>query len=572
MIASEIKKVLKGETTDDNETLTKYSRDASLFEVRPAVVVFPKDVEDIKNLIRFIKRRKRSLSNLSLTVRSGGTDMSGGPLNESIIVDFVRYFNHINPVRSYPSDIASERATTALGRSASNGVKGIKGGYINVEPGVFYRDFEKETLKQGFLLPTYPASREICTVGGMVANNAGGEKTLRYGKTDKYVKELKVVLSDGNEYVFSKLNKKELEKKMAQSDFEGEIYRKTYNLLENNYDVVQNAKPKVSKNSAGYALWNVWDRKYFDLTQLFTGSQGTLGIITGIKFQLVKIKEHKKMVILFLKNLKPLPKIVNAILPFEPEGLEAFDDNTLKLAIRFFPAIAKKVKSQNLITFAWQFLPDALIQLRMLQLAKLIILVQFAEDSDEEAEYKLRQLEDKLKLFKVHKRILHTEQEMEKYWVIRRESFNLLRQHVKGKRTAPFVDDIIVQPSELPELLPKVQKILKDYNIKSTLAGHAGSGNFHIIPLMDLTKESERRKIPEVSDKIYDLVIKYGGSITAEHNDGIIRSPYLKKMYGNRIYGFFEDVKDIFDPENLFNPGKKVYFDPNYSLEHISQS
>ena len=572
MIASEIKKVLKGETTDDNETLTKYSRDASLFEVRPAVVVFPKDVEDIKNLIRFIKRRKRSLSNLSLTVRSGGTDMSGGPLNESIIVDFVRYFNHINPVRSYPSDIASERATTALGRSASNGVKGIKGGYINVEPGVFYRDFEKETLKQGFLLPTYPASREICTVGGMVANNAGGEKTLRYGKTDKYVKELKVVLSDGNEYVFSKLNKKELEKKMAQSDFEGEIYRKTYNLLENNYDVVQNAKPKVSKNSAGYALWNVWDRKYFDLTQLFTGSQGTLGIITGIKFQLVKIKEHKKMVILFLKNLKPLPKIVNAILPFEPEGLEAFDDNTLKLAIRFFPAIAKKVKSQNLITFAWQFLPDALIQLRMLQLAKLIILVQFAEDSDEEAEYKLRQLEDKLKLFKVHKRILHTEQEMEKYWVIRRESFNLLRQHVKGKRTAPFVDDIIVQPSELPELLPKVQKILKDYNIKSTLAGHAGSGNFHIIPLMDLTKESERRKIPEVSDKIYDLVIKYGGSITAEHNDGIIRSPYLKKMYGNRIYGFFEDVKDIFDPENLFNPGKKVYFDPNYSLEHISRS
>ena len=569
MIASELKKVLKGETADDNETLTKYSRDASLFEVRPAAVVFPKDVEDVKSLVRFVKERKQSLNNLSLTVRSGGTDMSGGPLSESIIVDFVRHFNHINPVRSRP---AEGTATTALGRSASNGVKGIEEGYINVEPGVFYRDFEKETLKQGFLLPTYPASREICTVGGMVANNAGGEKTLRYGKTDKYVKELKAVLSDGNEYVFSRLNKKELEKKMAQSDFEGEIYRKTYNLLEDNYDVIQNAKPKVSKNSAGYALWNVWDRKYFDLTQLFTGSQGTLGIITDIKFQLVKTKKHKKMVILFLKNLKPLPEIVNAILPFEPEGLEAFDDNTLKLAIRFFPAIAKKVKSQNLITFAWQFLPDALIQLRMFRLAKLIILVQFAEDSNEEAEYKLRQLKDKLKLFKVHKRILHTEREMEKYWVIRRESFNLLRQHVKGKRTAPFVDDIIVQPSEIPELLPKVQKILKSYNIKSTLAGHAGSGNFHIIPLMDLTKESERKKIPEVSDKIYDLVIKYGGSITAEHNDGIIRSPYLKKMYGDRIYGFFEDVKDIFDPENLFNPGKKVYIDPNYSLEHISRS
>ncbi|MCP6719907.1 MAG: FAD-binding oxidoreductase [Patescibacteria group bacterium] len=545
MITNELREVLRGEVADDNETLTKYSRDASLFEVRPAAVVFPKDVEDVKNLVRFIKKRKKTSSNLSLTARSGGTDMSGGPLSESIVVDFVRHFNHI------------ER---------------IKDSSVVTEPGVFYRDFEKETLKEGLLLPTYPASREICTVGGMVANNAGGEKTLRYGKTEKYVKELKVVLSDGNEYALNSLNKKELKKKMAQSDFEGEIYRKMYNLLEDNYDVIQDAKPKVSKNSAGYALWNVWDRKCFDLTQLFVGSQGTLGIITEVKFQLIKTKEHRKMAILFLKDLKSLPEIINTILPLEPEGLEMFDDNTLKLAIRFFPAIAKKVKSQNLITFAWQFLPDALIQLRMFRLAKLVVLVQFAENSNEEAERKLQQLEDKLKPFKVHRRILHTEKEAEKYWVIRRESFNLLRQHVKGKRTAPFVDDIIVQPSKLPELLPKVQKILKDYNIKATLAGHAGSGNFHIIPLMDLTKESERKKIPEVADKIYDLVIKYGGSITAEHNDGIIRSPYLKKMYGNRVYGFFEEVKNIFDPENLFNPGKKVYADPNYSLEHISRS
>lgn len=545
MIAEELRKVLSGEVADDEKTLTEYSHDASLFEVRPEVVVFPKNVEDIKKLVRFVGEKKQSLPDISLTARSGGTDMTGGPLSQSIVVDFVRHFNR---------------------------TKGIKDSYIVTEPGVFYRDFEEETLKRGLLLPTYPASREICTVGGMVANNAGGEKTLRYGKTEKYIKELKIVLSDGNEYAFSALNKKELENKMAQGNFEGNVYRKMYRLLEENYDAIQKARPNVSKNSAGYALWNIWDKEHFDLTQLFVGSQGTLGIITEMQLRLVKTKKYKKMVILFLKKLEPLPDIVNAILPLEPEGLETFDDNTLKLAIRFFPAIAKKAKSRSLIAFAWQFLPDALLQLRMLRIAKLVVLVQFAEDSDEEAERKLEQLNEKLKPFNVYKRVLHSEEEAEKYWVIRRESFNLLREHVKGKRTAPFVDDFIVQPSKLPELLPKVYKILKDYNIKATLTGHAGSGNFHIIPLMDLTKESERKKIPEVADKIYDLVIGYGGSITAEHNDGLIRSPYLKKMYGNQIYGLFEEVKRIFDPRNIFNPGKKVHSDPEFSLSHIRSS
>ena len=140
---------------------------------------------------------------------------------------------------------------------------------------------------------------------------------------------------------------------------------------------------------------------------------------------------------------------------------------------------------------------------------------------------------------------------------------------MKDKKTAPFIDDVVVNPSDLPEFLPQLNAILDQYSITYTVAGHIGNGNFHIIPLMDFTKESERKIIPELADKVYKLVIRYGGSITAEHNDGLIRTPYVKQMFGERMYGLFEETKRIFDPDNIFNPGKKVGTKLSYAMEHL---
>ena len=154
---------------------------------------------------------------------------------------------------------------------------------------------------------------------------------------------------------------------------------------------------------------------------------------------------------------------------------------------------------------------------------------------------------------------------------MRRESFNLLRQHVRGKRTAPFIEDFCIQPEKMPEFLPKLLKILKDNGIKANIAGHAGDGNYHIIPLMDLTKESERAKIVPVGQKVFSLIKEYGGTITAEHNDGIIRTPYIEQMFGAEVYGLFKEVKQIFDPQNIFNPGKKVGGTTKYIEDHISK-
>lgn len=532
MLKDELIRVIRGEVSDSEEDLKKFSEDASIFRIRPKLVVKPKDTEDVKSLVRFAAEKKRLYKDLSLTARSAGTDMSGGPLSESVVMDMTAHFNRMLEVGS---------------------------NYAVTEPGVYYRDFEKETLKKNLLLPSYPASREICTVGGMVANNAGGEKSLAYGKTEDYVEELNVVLADGSECTLKALNEKELTAKKKLKTLEGKIYREMYALISKNYNLLQKAKPKVHKNSAGYFLWNVYDKKTFNLAKLFVGSQGTLGIITKIKFRLVRIKPYSKLLVIFLQNTDILGKLVAEVVKFKPDSFESYDDNTFKLAIKFLPELIRRMGG-NIFKLGFQFLPELWLTVSG-GVPKLVLIAEFTGNTEEEAQAKLRGAEEAVRSrFKVKTHRSRNPQEAKKYWVIRRESFSLLRQHIRGKHTAPFIDDFVVRPEFLPEFLPRLDKILAPYKDKIiyTIAGHSGEGNFHIIPLMDLEFESQRQIIPELSEKVYDLVAKYNGSITGEHNDGIVRTPYLGKMYSAAVLKLFAQTKKTFDPQNIFNPGKKV--------------
>jgi len=568
----ELKKNISGEILSNESDLASYSRDASIFEVKPQLVVKPKDADDIKNLVKFVSENKSTDYKLSLTARAGGSDMTGGPLNESIILDFTAYYNTLLEIQRAPSE---------------------DGGWAIAEPGVWYRDFEKETLKKGMLLPSYPASRELCAVGGMVANNAGGEKSLHYGKTDNYVEELNVVLSDGNEYVLKPLNVDELEQKKSQNDFEGEVYRKMHELLVKNQEIIQKARPNVSKNSAGYALWDVLtpgskfdpvrnktsaDHAFqasrtsngIDLTKLFVGSQGTLGIITKIKFRLIKPAKYSQLLVLFLKELDKVGDLVVALNKYDPESMESYDDNTIKLTFKILPGLIKKMRLATL----FRFIPDFWVIMTG-GIPRLVILTEFTGDDEENVKRKVKNVKQEIDpRFNVKSRIITNKANVQKYWTIRRESFNLLRKHVKDKKTIPFIDDIIVRPHYLPEFLPELNKILGEYKnyMTHTIAGHPGDGNFHVIPLMNLSDEKSRQIIPELSGKVYDLVVKYGGSITAEHNDGLIRTPYLEKMYGPEVCRLFGKVKEIFDPLNIFNPGKKVNGNLDYAMEHIKTS
>lgn len=531
-----------GELDDSPATKEFYSHDASLFEIKPQLVVFPKDAKDVQTLVRLTAQHKKKIPDLSITARSAGTDMSGGAVNDSIIVDFNKHINKIHTVT----------ATEA-----------------HAQPGVFYRDFERATLRHKAIMPSYPASRDLCTIGGMVANNSGGEKSLEYGKTEGFVNELKVVFADGNEYTVRPLTKAQLVKKMAQGDYEGNLYKRLFHLVEANYTRIKAAKPQVSKNSMGYNLWDVWDREtgVFNLANLIVGSQGTLGFVTDIKFRLVPVRAYSGLLVCFMKDIAPLGEVINKVLTHKPATFESFDDQTLYLSIRFMPSFRKYLGTWGWIKLLISLIPDGFMLLR--GIPKLILMVEFNGHTQHEVEEKINNLRRDLRPYKMAMERDETIQKSQKFWIMRRQSFNLLRSKVKDKHTAPFIDDLVVAPAYLPAFLPKLRKVIKKYKLNATIAGHMGDGNFHIIPLMKLEDPHEKRKLLPAMEEVDDLVLKYKGSLSGEHNDGLIRGPWLEDQFGKEVLHLFRETKHIFDPHNIFNPHKKADATWEYSYKRI---
>ncbi len=547
-IISGLKQVgFKGEIDNSPATLDLFSHDASMFELRPQLVVAPQTAQDIETLVKLVAAKKKSHPDLSLTARSAGTDMSGAAINDSIIIDFRKHFTTIEKVDS---------------KSAQ------------AQPGVLYRDFEVETFKHSALMPAYPASRDLASIGGMVNNNSGGEKSLEFGKTEDFVNELQFVFTDGIERTVKPLHKAELDKKMKQKDFEGKVYKELFELIDGNYDQIKNAKPNVTKNSTGYNLWDVWDREtgIFDLTKLIVGAQGTLGFVTDIKFRLVRHRPHSGLLILFMRDIDDLGEVVNKVLEYKPASFECFDDNTLIFIIKFMPYFAKTLGIWGLIKLAFSLIPEALQLLR--GIPKMILMVEFNGETELDVRRQVHELHRQLATQRARYEINGfeedpTEGKSEKFWIMRRQAFNLLRHTVRDKHTAPFIDDLVVNPPYLPEFLPKIRKIVKKYKLLATVQGHIGDGNFHIIPLMKLEEKNERAKLLPAMKEVNNLVLSYHGSLSGEHNDGLVRGPWLEQMYGKEVLELFKRAKYIMDPDNICNPHKKATSDWDYSFSHI---
>jgi len=538
-------KGFEGEIDTTDESRQFYSHDASLFELLPQVVVFPKNNTDLERLVAAVNECRDKVPGLSMTARSAGTDMSGAAVGESIIIDFTRHFNQIEEMTSNSS---------------------------RTQPGVLYRVFEKASLEKGALLPSFPASRELASVGGMVANNSGGEKSLEFGKTENFVAKLNVVLADGKSYVLEPLDRKNLEVKLAEKGLEGDIYRQMYELLDKNYEKIKAAKPHVTKNSTGYNLWDVWDREtgIFDLTKLFVGSQGTLGLVSDINFRLINDKPHNGVLVAFMKNTDNLGEIINTVLTQKPASFESFDNHTLILSIKFFFFFHKTLGWKGLFKLGLQLLPDAFLLFR--GIPKLVLLIEFTGETPQEVANKVHAMKMILKPYKLEATEEDsTEAKAWKFRIMRRESFNILRKKVKDKHTAPFIDDFVVPPPHLVEFLPQLSDIIKKYKLMATIAGHMGDGNFHVIPLMKIEDPAERAKLRPAMTEVNNLVLKYGGSISGEHNDGMIRGPWLIEMYGPEVMEFFKRTKQIFDKDNIFNPHKKTDATWDYTMSHIRQ-
>lgn len=542
-LADDLRRIVRGDVDDSASARELVSRDASVYRVVPEVVVRPRDAKDIQTLVTYVNEKRRQGESVSLTARSAGTDMSGGPLTASIVVDMLKYFSRVTKVED---------------------------GHAEVLPGTYFRDFDKATKATGQELPSYTASREICTVGGMVGNNAGGEKNLKYGKTARYVESLDVVMADGMVHTLKNLEGAALKAKLAEHGFEGDVYRACSNILQKDKMVIERATPTVEKNSSGYALWDIGDGvTRLNLARLMVGAQGTLGIITNIQFKLTKPEPYAAMLVVFVKDLHDLGPFVPEVLKFKPDSFESYDNHTFSLAVKYFPEFAAQMKT-NIISLGLSFLPEMWMALTN-GIPKLVLMIEFRGDSQEEVLKKVRELHDHLDPLSMTERmhIVKNERGAKKYWTIRHEAFNLLRKKVRGKRTAPIIDDFVVPPPSLPEFLPRLITILDSYRFPYAVTGHVGDGNFHIFPLLDFKDPRFASLMRELVEKVHTLVLSYKGSISGEHNDGLIRTPYVEKQFGPEMYALFVQIKKIFDPLNIFNPGKKVGLTLDQSASHL---
>jgi FAD/FMN-containing dehydrogenase len=541
-LLSQLRAIFKGEISTDTEIRAAFSRDASIYELVPDAVLSPKDSKDIQNLVRFVNAHKKLHPGLSITPRSAGTDMSGGAIGNSLLLDMTRYFSKI---------------------------ESLSGNLLNTQPGVFMRDIDPYLAAKDLMLGCVPASRAICTIGGMVGNNSGGEQSLRYGNTERWVRELKVVLADGNEYVVKPLTKRQLERKVKEKTFESNLYLKVYQLIESNYDLIKNARPHVNKNSMGYNLWSVWDRGtgIFDMTHLFTGSQGTLGIITDITIEAVPKAKHEGLLLIYLPSLKHLGDIIPAVMKHSPSTFEGFDDVTFNLGIRYFSTFRKQLGMKE-----W-----AKQQARLLgtvakfrgHLPSMLLMVEFEGQTKAEVYKKISKLHDDLKRFNIRMDIEADEESDAPFWQIRRASLALLRNRVHDKYASPFIDDMAVPPKHLPKFVPELRKVIRKYTLPATIQGHFGDGNFHVIPLLDITSKKDQDNLEPIMRELIPIVLKYGGTMAGEHNDGMVRGPWLPAVFGQEVYEIFKDTKELFDPNYIFNPHKKTDAAWEYSMDHI---
>ncbi len=533
-LIKELQEKLDGEVVYDSQSRDFFSTDGGIFKVTPKLVIYPNNEKDVIETLRFNHNLVPKNKALTITARGKGTDQAGASLTEGISLVFPAHM----------------RKMVSMGKDT-----------VTVQPGMIFSHLESVLKSHGRFLPPYPASVDFCSIGGALANNSSGEKTLKYGPMRNYVAGLRVVLHNGDVIETSRLNKKELKQKKKQGDLEGELYRKLDDLIENNKELIEKARPRVSKNSAGYDLWDIKGKDgSFDLSQLFVGSQSTLGVITEAMLYHIPFNNNTTLLVGYFDSVKKLQEAVVEIAPLNPSAQELVDDKVINFVMEKQPSLVANL------------LPD--------KMPKVVLLVEFDDEKKKLQSKKAKQAEKILNKHAYDMKLSANKLEQDQLWKIRRQAAAVIWMQQGPKKALPIIEDGIVPLNKFDEFVEQAYGLLDKYKVKNAVWGHAGNGHLHIQPFMDLSNIRDRHKIYALSDEFYKMVLKLGGSISGEHNDGIMRGSYLRQMYGAEIYGLFKEVKKMFDPYNLLNPRSKlgatkeygqVHLRKEYSMKHLSE-
>jgi FAD/FMN-containing dehydrogenase len=522
-VAHYLQQHVLGEVTTAADVRKHFSTDSGVFSVSPSVVVYPRGEKDVRKVARFTWQLAERGRAIPITARGMGTDQSGAAIGSGIMMVFPAHMNRVLELDG-------------------------KTGIVTVEPGINYGRLQQTLHTHGRFLPPYPASADYSSVGGAIANNASGEKSIKYGSTREFVKSLRVVLANGEVIETGRLTKRELSKKMGLTSLEGEIYRALDALIEENHDLIKGHRLEISKNSAGYDIFDVKRKDgSFDLTPLIIGSQGTLGIVSEAVIETLPHNPETTLLVAFFDDLKVAEQSIKEISAFaeKPSALEFVDEHLLNF-----------VDQQN---------PNHLRGILNKPFSKLVAIIEF-DNPNPRLQKKLAKKAAKiLAQNQIAYRLETDESQKEKLWKIRHAS-SVIASHSEGNsKSLPIIQDGIVPIDKFDEYLNGAYALFARNGLKPAIWGHGGDANLHMQPLLDLSQIGDRQKVFKLIDEYYNLVISLGGSTSGEQGDGRLRAPYLKQLYGESIYEVFQKVKLIFDPYNTLNPGVKI----NVTLEDI---
>lgn len=533
-VAQYLQQHLDGEVMTSVDARNYFSTDASIFKVVPQIVIYPRSEADLRKIAKFSWQLAERGRNIPITARGLGTDFNGASLGSGLMVNFTA---HLSKLLTLDPN------------------KGI----TTVQPGINYGALQQIMMTHGHYFPSAPSSADYSTIGGAVANNASGRRSVKYGQTKEFVNGLRVVLANGEVIETGLLNKKMLNKKKGLATLEGEIYRTLDSIITDNSQLLEQTKPLLASNNSGYDIWSVKDSKgNFDLTKLLVGSQGTLGILSEITLEAELFNPTNSLVISYFDSLDKVSEAIPQIKSLEPSSIEMIDSNLLD----FLDATS----------------PNHLNKIIKKPHPKVILLTEFDDPSPRKQKKKVKKIFKMLE-GKALKNIVTNDQfDQEDYWKMRDSAAAVMWQSVDAKKPLPIIGDAVVPTEKINEYLVHFYRLCDEFGIDKSVWGHASDGNIQNMPKFDLSQLGDRQKIFKLMNDYFKLVMDLGGNISGQYNDGRLRGPFLELAYGTQLYDIFKAIKQLFDPYDMLNPGVKVGVNmatiqklvrPDYDMAHF---
>lgn len=526
---SELKRHLNHNLRTDPLSRKIYSVDASIYEVEPIAIAIPQSIEELLFILELAAKYE-----VSVTARGAATGITGSCLGKGLIIDISKYLNQILEIN-------------------------IEKEYALCEPGVV-QDRLNEALKPyGYRLGPDTSTGNRATLGGMLANNSAGARSLYYGCMVDHVEQVELALAGGTRLTFGPINKEQLESKCRLNGIEGNIYRALKKLSFTYHDAIENSFPKIPRHVSGYNLDALLDFP-LNISKLIAGSEGTLGIATKIKMKIAKVPPCSGLCLIHVSNMLSSLTHIEAMLAHRPMSLEMIDNKILE-AGKQSPSVKNRLN--------W-----------LLGMPEAVFIAEFEATDPSELQEKIASFISDMKKLDVGYAYsaIDSPEEMNDIWTVRKAGLGLLLSKRSYNRAIAFIEDVSVAPAQLPSFLEKLCHYLKKKNKEVGIYGHIGSGCMHIRPYIDLRKSEEVSLMKQIMLDVAQLVKEHSGAMSGEHGDGLIRSWLNPIFFGKEIAQAFIDLKAVFDPKNLMNPGKIVNgppleqdlrLDPNTTIQKI---